>query len=471
MPNEFQIKITGDASGLVEASKKAESALGGIEKATEGSAERSKELKKVLGELGREFPILGTLGRAAMNPIIAVAGLATMAFTHAKKALDDWNAAMDEAQKRAASADFAQGMAARADAARDAASGTAAFGTELRNALETEDDFAKKTQTAIDKLHEFRNAQTEVSSAAEAADMAAIDAAQKTGSLSEVEAISARGKVRERYREERLLAQKKAEEEEIRLREEELRQAEADLPRQAQQAEQAKQLRDTLKGRLAQAEKDLVEGRKKLTEYNEEVAKALDKQAKAENAMAAANRAEGPYGDMMRQSAARGLGAAQEEASRVVAQRDAQAGLNVRNQRTILDIQGAWLPSAENDAAARRSAALGTAARISSIEHDLPIHREALGIRQEGRRAVAGFQAEADAYGRMATLGSLRTSQAGREDAILRRIASEMKQGGISGETIQALQEVVAIQKQAADAIQRVRQEVAQVGQQMRNLR
>jgi len=53
------------------------------------------ELKKLVRELGQEFPIAGMAGRMLMNPILAGLSLGIMAFGAAKKALDDWNAALD----------------------------------------------------------------------------------------------------------------------------------------------------------------------------------------------------------------------------------------------------------------------------------------------------------------------------------------------------------------------------------------
>src|SRR5512132_1534529 len=116
MSNEgqFPIKITGDASSMVAASRETNQSLDQVkiklseltpaqkanaqagDEAGSAAKEQSRqleflglktgELKKLTRELGREFPIAGTAARLMINPIVAAFSIAITVFGAAKKA-------------------------------------------------------------------------------------------------------------------------------------------------------------------------------------------------------------------------------------------------------------------------------------------------------------------------------------------------------------------------------------------------
>jgi len=103
---DFEIKIVTSAD--LAAAKAAAQELTNVATATKASASaatedgqnteelarqtgflslKKTELKKLVRELGHEFPIAGMAGRMMMNPIVASLSLGIMAFSAAKKAL------------------------------------------------------------------------------------------------------------------------------------------------------------------------------------------------------------------------------------------------------------------------------------------------------------------------------------------------------------------------------------------------
>src|SRR5664279_1740683 len=71
---------------------------------------KKTELKKLVRELGHEFPIAGMAGRAMMNPIVASLSLGIMAFGAAKKKLEEWDAALEATAQKNANKDFLPGI-------------------------------------------------------------------------------------------------------------------------------------------------------------------------------------------------------------------------------------------------------------------------------------------------------------------------------------------------------------------------
>lgn len=452
---ELVISTTADNSGVDQATQSFEK----LGKQVASTTSKKQELQKAMTELGREFPILGTLGRAAMNPIIAAVGLATLAYQQATKALDEWNRKMDEAQRKAASPDFREGMLANAAAAQEAARGTREFGAALDAATSSEDSFTRKTQTAIDKLREFNTAQAEVDDAAQGLELARVDAAQKGGKLTDEQAIVARYGIRQRYTKLKEERRRQAEDQEIALLEKELAQSKEAMPALQKEAETAKQRRDVLQGRLAQAKADYIEGQKKLIEYEQEVATALDAQAKAENAMFSARRVEGPYGSLAVQAATGDLASAQQTAAGAVGRRDAQLRLNAKNQRIIGDIEGG-LPSVEADWGAARDRAIGTASRMAELESTLPGLTEQIGIRRHFRGQAAALAEGTAAVGVQGDLAQSVRQMTEQDQRLTGEIARAVQSGdSLTSGMIRALQALHQRQTQAERMLESISRE------------
>lgn len=235
---EVKYTITGDASGAVAAAQETNAALKTTAQEVTNASQATtdlttktgfltrhkQDLKKVLTELGREFPALGTLGRAALNPIVAATAAATLAFTFAKSRLDEWNKAMDEMEARNSNRDLLPGIEAKREALREAAISAAEFGRSL-NDIGREDAFTRMVERAITKLHELQVAQAEVRDAQEGYELARVNAAEKLGQMSPEQAIVARTGIRERYRKEGEAAKTRGENEELALKEVELARA------------------------------------------------------------------------------------------------------------------------------------------------------------------------------------------------------------------------------------------------------
>jgi len=467
MPNEFPIKITGDASSLVAASQQTNTALGSTKtklaeltpeqnahtaamgtggkalqehaKDTEEVATKTgflnlkkTELKKLTRELAHEFPIAGLAAKLMMNPIVAGLTIAIGVFGAAKKALDDWNAKLDAAAAQNASKDFLPGIEAK-KAALDAAKVSAAdFAVAIANIGKAEDKFKTSIAQAIDKLHEFTNAQAEVNSSGEAKELAEVDLKQKSGKLDEVGAIKARAGIKERYRKIQDDLKTKGEQDEVKLQETELQHDKASQQSLMTAAQEARKKRDGLKARRAQAEKDLEEGKKKQAEYDteyEEAQTAADEAGTAEGLVGS--------GEVPGESVGVEADARLEEAKR---KRDLQRKFNERTKALMKSIDEQRLPGAEGDASVAETRAKSNADRVDELERTLPGKREVLGIRQQGR-AVAGKLK--DETTELETTGRI-TDEKNQGDDKLGQLQKQIVQAAQSGkrvseETLEAL--------------------------------
>lgn len=441
---EFKIRITGDASSSVAAFQQAGQAAqqtksklaeltaeqkaqatdgqgaGGVQEDSKNTEELTKktgflnlkktELKKLVRELRHEFPIAAQAGKMMMNPVVASLTLGIGAFSYLKQKLDEWNKALDEAGARNASRDFLPGIEAKKSAMHEAAVSAAEFETALKNIGAAEDEFKTKVAGAIDKLHEFINAQAEVNSAAEAKELAEVDLKQKTGKIDEVGAIKARAAIKERYRKMQDDLKTKGEQEELKLQESELEKDKATAPALAVAAKEAAKKRDALKAKAAKSKADLAAGEKKSNkegtgEYDVELNKALDAQTEVENKWGAV------AGDTSPQAAAaRGIAQGKlAEAAKAVEEarrtRDMQARFNEKNRGLIDNTETSLLPQATEDAATAQKRAKDNADRISELGRSLPLKREVLGIRERGREMAGGLKDQTtamDASGQIA---------------------------------------------------------------------
>lgn len=441
---EFKIRITGDASSSVAAFQQAGQAAqqtksklaeltaeqkaqatdgqgaGGVQEDSKNTEELTKktgflnlkktELKKLVRELRHEFPIAAQAGKMMMNPVVASLTLGIGAFSYLKQKLDEWNKALDEAGARNASRDFLPGIEAKKSAMHEAAVSAAEFETALKNIGAAEDEFKTKVAGAIDKLHEFINAQAEVNSAAEAKELAEVDLKQKTGKIDEVGAIKARAAIKERYRKMQDDLKTKGEQEELKLQESELEKDKATAPALAVAAKEAAKKRDALKAKAAKSKADLAAGEKKSNkegtgEYDVELNKALDAQTEVENKWGAV------AGDTSPQAAAaRGIAQGElAEAAKAVEEarrtRDMQARFNEKNRGLIDNTETSLLPQATEDAATAQKRAKDNADRISELGRSLPLKREVLGIRERGREMAGGLKDQTtamDASGQIA---------------------------------------------------------------------
>lgn len=178
---DLSVKIKTD--GLDEAAAKT--------KLFEG---HSRELRKTIRELGREFPIAGLLLRAFANPIGAALSIGISAFVAIKRHVDNLNKSLDEleANARQPLSNFAEALREiqRAASETDVADAFKNFDTAIAS-------IHTKADAAVVSIHALETAQKELFSAKEAMGLAKINLQETQGVLTPVQAIQARQKVRD----------------------------------------------------------------------------------------------------------------------------------------------------------------------------------------------------------------------------------------------------------------------------------
>ena len=460
---DFEIKIVTSADlkasqdsakslqDVGKASKEATAAAGEDGQKTEELTQKTgflnlkkTELKKLVRELGHEFPIAGMAGRAMMNPIIAGLTLGIMAFGAAKKALADWNAKLDAAAARNASRDFLPGIQAQKESLDQAKTSAAEFATALGNIGAAEDKFKTKVSEAIDKLHEFTNAQTEVNSSAEALEMAQIDLKQKTGKLDDVGAIKQRAAIKERYRKTQDDLKTKGEQDEIKLQETELKHDKDSQRSLAEAAADARKKRDALKARRAQAQKDLEEGKKKELEYGQEF-----EEAAAANDEKSGPVFQSPYsGELGRAQLNPAAAQKLEDARR---QRDRQRGFNKVNENLIKKLDQSQLPEAEGTASVADTRIKNNAERINELERTLPAKKEVIGTREQGREAAGRIKDRTTETEATAQIGQELKQGQVKATQLTQQMLSAARSGGpVTAEVLNAFREQEAYNKRVA---------------------
>jgi hypothetical protein len=398
-------------------------------------------------------------GRAMMNPIIAGLSLGIMAFGAAKKALDDWNAKLDAAAEKNASRDFLPGIQAQKESLDQAATSAAEFATALGNIGAAEDKFKTKISEAIDKLHEFNNAQAEMNSAAEALELAQVDLKQKTGKLSEVGAIKERAAIRERHRKTQEDLKTNGEQEEVKLEETELQHDKESQKGLAETAADARKKRDALKARRAKAQKDLEEGKKKEQEYDKEVEAA----SAANDAEPSEPAFQSPYsGELGRDQGAHVEAQRKLDDARMV--RDRQRKFNKANADLIKSLDQSKLPEAEGAVGVADTRAKTNAERINELERTLPAKKEIIGIREQGRDE-AGRVKDRTTETEVAVQIAQELKQGQEKQAQLQQqiLAAARSGGPVTAEVLKAFQEQEAFNKKVAS-------ELAEQSKRLRNM-
>lgn len=354
------------------------------------------ELKKVVQELGHEFPIAGMAGRMMMNPIMASLTLGIMAFGAAKKALEDWNAALDATAAKNANKDFLPGIEAKAAALAEGATAAANFGQSLKDIGAAEDVFSGKVKLAIDKLHEYIAAQAEVNSAAEGKEVAEVNLKEKIGKLTGVQAIEARGGIKEKYRQQGDELKTKGENEALALKEAELKHSKEQEPGLEYEAGTKRRAADELKARLAASKANLPGAQKNLAEAEQEALAKAEDASKAEDAVRKAQQTSqvgtgfgGSYGV---KSAEGALSKARAESETAKQARDRQKRLVDEYKRDDSEIPQKLLPQAEGAAKIAELKATQNVQRIASLEPEIGTLKQTLPIRQAGRQVAGGLK-------------------------------------------------------------------------------
>jgi hypothetical protein len=352
------------------------------------------ELKKLVRELGHEFPIAGMAGRLMMNPIVAGLSLGIMAFGAAKKALDDWNAALDATAQKNAGKDFLPGIEAKVAALAEGATAAANFGQSLKDIGAAEDVFSGKVKLAIDKLHEYLAAQAEVNSAAEGKEVADVNLKEKIGKLTGVQAIEARGAIKEKYRKQGDDLKTKGETEDLELKEAQLKHSQEQEPGLEYDAGTKRRVADELKARLAASKANLPGAQKSLEEADKEAglkAEAAGKKEDELRSLRGSARFGLVSGGALREAGG-ALTKAQQEAETAKRARDRQKRLVDEYKQDASEIPKQLLPGAESAARIAETKASQNVQRMVSLETETGTLRQTLPVRQAGRQVAGGLK-------------------------------------------------------------------------------
>lgn len=445
----------GKLAGAAKAVNQAQSA--GTEVVKEAAKETAKhteklglfglkiaEQKKLLGELGQEFPLVAQAARAMMNPVVATASAAIAVFGAAKRAIAEWNAEMDEAAKRASSPDFKAGMEAQAEAFKAAAGKATEFAVALQNVAKSGSAIEQMTQRLTGNQSEFTSAREKRTAAEEAGDLSEAEWLHKKGLITDAQFAVMQSRIKETFRVRREREQGEEEQAALGLRADGLGALEGDRPRLAKQESAARRRYDFLKARLAGAMADKDSATKKQEEAKQELNKALEEQAEAENNKGWSDkslrgRVLGAGLDPSILERARGRSASAR------AEFDRWGTQIARNQKIIDAIEGDGLPRAAADLSLWTGKSMANEQSITRLRSELPAQMEQLDIRAWGRGDVSALQGQTARTSLFGTLEGLSSGKQ-KEEAELRRQIQEFASSGrgVTTEMIAALKRLTA---------------------------
>ena len=247
---------------------------------------------------------------------------------------------------------------------------------------------------AIDKLHEYIAAQAEVNSAAEGKEVADVNLKEKIGKLTGVQAIEARGAIKEKYRKQGDELKTKGENEALALKEAELKHSQEQEPGLEYDAGTKRRAADELKARLAASKANLPGAQKSLEEADKEAglkAEAAGKKEDELRSLRGSARFGLVSGGALREAGG-ALTKAQQEAETAKQARDRQKRIVDEYKTDASEIPQKLLPQAEGAAKIAEMKATQNVQRITSLEPEIGELKETLPIRQAGRQAAGGLK-------------------------------------------------------------------------------
>jgi hypothetical protein len=146
--------------------------------ATEGANKSTKakqDLKGALGQLGREFPVLGAAGRLLFSPLTAAAALAFVAIRHIKEGVANLNASLTTSEWES----YGSAVAAREADFAAAASGANKLTRELEAIRTATDSASEASEKLMTVFRARQNAAERVDQAQKAAETARVQATEK----------------------------------------------------------------------------------------------------------------------------------------------------------------------------------------------------------------------------------------------------------------------------------------------------
>ena len=273
---EFKILITGDANNLADAAKEGASALDGLKSGADGgkaalndglnpAVESFKkhwkaaddavhettsrgELMRMGRELGRMFPELGLLWRAAVNPIVGGFGVLLGVLEGVKRVFDG---IIEASRTGIFAGSFRRNLDEAAKAATDAAVAFNSFERALQAAGEMQGVVARRAQETIDKIHAQSVAVAELDNAQKAAKLAQVNLLESEGKITQAEGIRRRMEIENNYAAKALGDEVKAKDAELDAKRKEVAALSVEADRQEENAAAAKKEKDDADSDLA----------------------------------------------------------------------------------------------------------------------------------------------------------------------------------------------------------------------------
>lgn len=365
---EFRIRITGDAADLQQASQAGATSLRNLEEAAKPAAEatgeigmKGRDLKKVLAELGREFPILGTLGRVALNPIALAVAAATALFARLKQDIAELEEAL-------ATTEFERYGEAATKALRGGADGAGAMRRELEGIRLAAEQAAGASERLLTVYQARQSAEERLDAARKKVELARAGRIEDPLKRAEAEAeIEGRYAARARQRAEERTRFELAEQHR-RLANEQI------AERMLSQRLEAAQARNEEAARI---EARLVEERKRLAAINEDIVAKQEKLEKLE-----------PFDKTSPGGTIRRV-----EIDSLRQQLEQLGALRTQQERYIglLEVRKPAAVSPEYISLLEQMRS-GAAARASGIAGMLPTQMAVAGIESAARRQVGGLE-------------------------------------------------------------------------------
>jgi hypothetical protein len=228
MPREFKIRIITEADSagarqtVTDMNAVKESGVSAnkeVGQETEKLTVKKTELRHMLREVGREFPLLGMAGRLAMNPLVGGVGLLIGALEMLKGIFEQINKKLNEG---IGSGNYRGHLDELGKAAEDSAVKMGEFAAKLQEVATAQESVKDRTQESIDAIKAQHVATTELENAQKAAELARVDMLEKQHKLSGPEAIEKRLAVEDKFSRRKLVQDINAQDATIEARRKEL---------------------------------------------------------------------------------------------------------------------------------------------------------------------------------------------------------------------------------------------------------
>jgi hypothetical protein len=291
MPDrEFKIKITGDAASLVSSSKQSADALRDTAHEVEESGKKTEshnkhveefnlkvgEQRKLLRELGEQFPIAATAARLFMDPLVASISTGILLFSAMKEHLDEVNKALDEQSGKLADSNFLDGIQARHDAIVALRKEMVDYNYELERAVDAESAYNHKIDANTELLNAETTAIEKLNTARRETALAEIDAQEKAGKISAAQATVERYAIGVQGRNAGVNAQAQEHADEIESIKAKLLEMEKLAPGTKQAVEDAEKKAETSAGDVAKAQADLKKNKERQPDLDKAAADARE---------------------------------------------------------------------------------------------------------------------------------------------------------------------------------------------------